>query len=44
MLAEAREERELTTRDKERIADAKEGIAHYGEDTNIKMIVAFFFD
>ena len=40
MLVEASEERDLTTWEKERIADAKEEMAYYGEDTNIKILAA----
>ena len=40
MLVEAREERKLTIRERERIADAKEEMAHYNQDTNIKIIAA----
>ena len=40
MLVEASEERDLTTWEKERIADAKEEMAYYGEDTNIKILTA----
>ena len=30
----------LTSWEKERIADAKEEMAHYGKDTNIKILAA----
>jgi len=40
MLVEASEERDLTSWEKERIADAKEEMARYGEDTNIKILAA----
>ena len=40
MLVEASEERDLTSWEKERIEGAKEEMAHYGEDTNIKILAA----
>ena len=40
MLVEASKERDLTSWEKERIADAKVEMAHYGEDTNIKILAA----
>jgi len=40
MLVEASEERDLTSWEKEMIVDAKEEMAHFGEDTNIKILAA----
>ena len=40
MLVEAREERDLTSWEKQRITDVKEEMAHYGKDTNSNIFAA----